>query len=152
MMGCYAQTELGHGSNIASLETLATLDEKTDEFVIHSPTPTSTKYWPGGLGLWANHAAVFAQCRVGENNFGVQCFLIPIRDMETHLPLKGIKVGDIGPKLGYNSKDNGWLMFDQVRIPRTNMLNRFSYIDKDGSFELRGNPKAIYQTMVEIRY
>jgi acyl-CoA oxidase len=72
--------------------------------------------------------------------------------METHLPLKGIKVGDIGPKLGYNSKDNGWIMFDQVRIPRTNMLARFAFIDKDGSFELRGNPKAIYQTMVEIRY
>jgi hypothetical protein len=41
------------------------------------------------------------------------------------MPLKGIKVGDIGTKLGYNSKDNGFLMFDQVRIPRTNMLNRF---------------------------
>jgi acyl-CoA oxidase len=144
MMGCYAQTELGHGSNIAGLETTASLDEETDEFVIHSPTVTSTKYWPGGLGLWANHAAVFAQCLVGENNFGVQCFLVPIRDMDTHNPLKGIKVGDIGPKQGYNSKDNGWIMFDQVRIPRTNMLNRFSYIDKDGSFELRGNPKAIY--------
>ena len=62
VMGCYAQTELGHGSNIAGLETTATLDIKTDEFVLHSPTPTSTKYWPGGLGLWGNRAAVFAQC------------------------------------------------------------------------------------------
>ena len=59
------------------------------------------------------------------NDFGIQCFIVPIRDTETHMPLKGIKVGDIGPKLGYNSKDNGFLMFDQVRIPRTNMLNRF---------------------------
>lgn len=111
-MGCYAQTEMGHGSNVAGLETTATLDLATDEFVIHSPTVTSTKFWPGGLGLWANYAAVFAQCIVGENNYGVNCFLVPIRDLETHLPLKGVKVGDIGPKLGYNSKDNGWLMFD----------------------------------------
>jgi acyl-CoA oxidase len=54
----------------------------------------------------------------------------------------------MGPKLGYNAKDNGWLIFDNVRVPRTNMLSRFAYIDKDGSLEIRGNPKAIYQTMV----
>jgi acyl-CoA oxidase len=60
------------------------------------------------------------------------------------MPCKGIKVGDIGPKLGYNSKDNGWLMFNEVRIPRTNMLCKFAYIDKDGSMEIRGNPRAIY--------
>lgn len=63
-----------------------------------------------------------------------------------------MKVGDIGTKLGYNSKDNGWMMFDSVRIPRVDMLCRYAYINKDGSFEMRGNPKAIYQTMVEIRY
>lgn len=75
-IGCYAQTELGHGSNIAGIETTATLDMKTDEFVIHSPTVTSTKYWPGGLGLWANHAIVFAQCLVEGNNFGVNAFMV----------------------------------------------------------------------------
>ena len=68
------------------------------------------------------------------------------------MPLTGISVGDIGPKLGYNSKDNGWLTFDQVRIPRTNMLSRFAYVTKEGELEIRGNPKALYQTMVEIRY
>ena len=47
LMGCYAQTELGHGSNVAGLETTATLDKATDEFIIHSPTITSTKFWPG---------------------------------------------------------------------------------------------------------
>lgn len=70
-LGCYAQTELGHGSNVAGIETTATLDLVTDEFVIHSPTVTSTKYWPGGLGLWANHAVVFARCIVDGNEFGV---------------------------------------------------------------------------------
>jgi len=72
--------------------------------------------------------------------------------MEDHMPCKGIKVGDLGAKIGYHSKDNGWLMLDHIRVPRTNMLARFAYIEKDGTFELRGNPKAIYQTMVEIRY
>ena len=60
------------------------------------------------------------------------------------MPCKGIQVGDIGPKLGYNTKDNGWLIFNQVRIPRTNMLCKFAYIDEEGSLEIRGNPKAIY--------
>lgn len=86
-MGCYAQTELGHGSNIAGIETTATLDMATDEFVIHSPTVTSTKYWPGGLGLWANHALVFARCIVEGNDYGVSAFIVPIRDLETHMPL-----------------------------------------------------------------
>jgi acyl-CoA oxidase len=75
-MGCYAQTELGHGSNVAGLETTATLDMNTDEFIIHSPTVTSTKFWPGGLGLWANHAVVFARLIVEGNDFGVQPFMV----------------------------------------------------------------------------
>ncbi|KAG6474525.1 hypothetical protein ZIOFF_068462 [Zingiber officinale] len=43
IIGCYAQTELGHGSNVQGLETTATFDPKTDEFVTHSPTLTSSK-------------------------------------------------------------------------------------------------------------
>lgn len=43
IIGCYAQTELGHGSNVQGLETTATFDPQTDEFVIHSPTLTSSK-------------------------------------------------------------------------------------------------------------
>jgi len=70
--------------------------------------------------------------------------MVQIRDVDTHLPLHGIQVGDIGPKLGYQSKDNGWLIMNQIRIPRTNMLSRFGAINKDGSFKSFGNPKAIY--------
>lgn len=51
ILGCYAQTELGHGSNVAGLETTATLDKATDEFVIHTPNIKATKFWPGALGL-----------------------------------------------------------------------------------------------------
>lgn len=87
ILGCYAQTELGHGSNISGIETTATLDKNTDEWIIHSPTVTSTKFWAGGLGMWANHAVVFAQCNVDENNYGVMAFIVPLRDKETHKPL-----------------------------------------------------------------
>jgi acyl-CoA oxidase len=71
ILGCYAQTEIGHGSNVASLETTATLDLATDEFVIHTPTITATKYWPGDLGRFSSHALVFARTIVGDNDYGV---------------------------------------------------------------------------------
>jgi acyl-CoA oxidase len=34
------------------------------------------------------------------------------------MPLPGIECGDMGPKLGYNSKNNGWCTFNNVKIPR----------------------------------
>lgn len=71
ILGCYAQTELGHGSNVAHLETTATLDKLTDEFVIHSPTITSTKFWPGDLGRFSSHAIVFARLLVGDKDYKV---------------------------------------------------------------------------------
>mmetsp|Transcript_5432 Transcript_5432/g.9155 ORF Transcript_5432/g.9155 Transcript_5432/m.9155 type:complete len:169 (+) Transcript_5432:465-971(+) len=155
IIGCYAQTEIGHGSNVASLETTATFDEKTDEFVIDTPTPTATKWWPGELGLTANHALVFARLIVeqdGEkNDYGVAPFVVPIRDRNTHKHLKGVKTGDMGPKLGYASKDNGWLTMDKVRIPRDNMLSRFQKIDRDGSFSLQGDLRILYSTMLSTR-
>ena len=70
-MGGYAQTELGHGSNVAGLETTATLDLKTDEFVVNTPSIRATKYWPGSLGLQATHSVVFARLIVDENDYGV---------------------------------------------------------------------------------
>ena len=60
-VGTYAQTELGHGTFLRGLETTATFDPDTDEFIVHSPTLTSTKWWPGGLGKTATHAVVMAR-------------------------------------------------------------------------------------------
>lgn len=54
--GCFAMTELGHGSNIAGLETTATFDIDSDEFIIHSPSTTATKWWIGGAAESATHA------------------------------------------------------------------------------------------------
>lgn len=84
IMGCYAQTEIGHGSNVAGLETTATLDKSTDEFVINSPTPTSTKYWPGDLGRFSTHGVVFARLLVDGNDYGVNAFVVQFRDLETY--------------------------------------------------------------------
>ena len=51
---------MGHGTFIRGLETTATYDSQTEEFVLHSPTITAYKWWPGGLGKTANCAVVMA--------------------------------------------------------------------------------------------
>lgn len=70
--------------------------------------------------------------------------MVQIRNMETHEPLPGIEVGDIGAKLGYNSIDNGYLMFNNVKVPRSALLCRFSEITKDGDFEMKSDPRMLY--------
>lgn len=47
LYGSYAMTELGHGSFTRGFETTATFDRVADEFVIHTPTDTATKWWIG---------------------------------------------------------------------------------------------------------
>lgn len=133
------------------LETTATLDKATDEFVIHSPTKTSTKFWPGDLGRYSTHAAVFARLVVDGKDYGVHSFLVQLRDLNTYKHLKGVKTGDIGPKFGYTQKDNGWAIFNQVRIPRTNMLMGMAEVSKDGAFKKVGDPRVLYATMMLIR-
>ena len=151
IIGCYAQTELGHGSNVAGLETTATLDLARDEFVIHTPSIKAVKFWPGNLGIQATHAIVFARCIANEADYGVQPFIVQIRDLDTFEPLPGVEVGDIGTKLGYNTVDNGYLRFSLVRVPRYALLSRFCSIDEQGDFEMKANPKIIYQIMVQTR-
>jgi len=144
IIGGYAQTELGHGSNVADLETTATLDLKTDEFVIHTPSIRATKYWPGSIGLQSTHNIVFARALVDGNDYGVQPFMVQVRSTEDHKLLPGVEAGDVGEKLGYATMDNGYLSFDKVRIPRTNLLSRFVEIDKEGNFSLNGDPRMVY--------
>lgn len=49
-------------------------------------------------------------------DYGMHAFIVPIRDLETHKPLPGITIGDIGPKFGYNGVDNGFLRFEYVKL------------------------------------
>lgn len=99
-IGCYAQTELGHGSNVRGLETTATWNPDDKTFTIHSPSLTASKWWIGSLGRTANHAVVMAQLIIDGKAYGPHPFVVHIRDMKTHEPLENIHVFDIGPKFG----------------------------------------------------
>lgn len=152
MIGTYAQTELGHGSDVSGLETTATLDKDTDEWVINTPNERATKFWPGSMAVSANHAMVFCRLIVNNKDFGPQPILCPIRSYEDHMPLPGITVGEVGTKLGYNAVDNGFLSFNNVRVPRENMMMRFSCITKEGDLEMRGDLRMLYNIMVQTRF
>uniref|UniRef100_A0A672HU91 Acyl-coenzyme A oxidase n=1 Tax=Salarias fasciatus TaxID=181472 RepID=A0A672HU91_SALFA len=151
VVGTYAQTEMGHGTHLRGLETTATYDPSTQEFVMNSPTVSSIKWWPGGLGKTSNHAIVLAQLHTRGNCHGLHAFIVPLRDMNTHQPLPGIVVGDIGPKFGFHEVDNGFLKLENVRIPRENMLMKYSKVEPDGTYLKPPSDKLTYGTMVFIR-
>jgi acyl-CoA oxidase len=75
-MGTYAQTEIGHGSNVAGIQTTATYDKKTDEFIINTPSITATKWWPGDLGNFSSHGMVFSRLVIDDQDYGVMPFLV----------------------------------------------------------------------------
>ena len=143
--GAFAMTEIGHGSNVRDLETVARLDAATDEWVIHSPTETATKTWIGNAAVHARMASVFAQLEVNGERYGVHAFVVPLRDADGRV-LPGIRIEDNGPKMGLNGVDNGRISFDQVRVPRENLLNRFGDVDRDGQYhsEIAGESKRFF--------
>ena len=122
LQGAYAQTELGHGSNVRGIETMATYDPATQSFDLHSPTEASTKWWPGGLGKTATHAVVYARLLLKGRDMGLHAFIVELRDPATHRSLPGIELGDIGPKLGFNTVDNGYARFSPARAPAPGLL------------------------------
>ncbi|XP_008068290.1 peroxisomal acyl-coenzyme A oxidase 1 isoform X1 [Carlito syrichta] len=151
IIGTYAQTEMGHGTHLRGLETTATYDPETQEFILNSPTVTSIKWWPGGLGKTSNHAIVLAQLITKGKCYGLHAFIVPLREIGTHKPLPGITVGDIGPKFGYDEMDNGYLKMDNYRIPRENMLMKYAQVKPDGTYVNPLSNKLTYGTMVFVR-
>lgn len=133
LLGCFAMTETGHGSDVQALETTATYDPATKEFAIDSPTPSSRKDYIGGAAQTARVAAVFAQLITDGEGHGVHCFVVPIRDDEGN-DLPGVTTSDCHYKGGLPGVDNGRIQFDQVRIPRENLLNKYADVAEDGTY------------------
>src|SRR3954449_5843775 len=131
--GCFAMTESGHGSNVQALRTTATYDPETQEFVVYTPDDDARKDYIGNAARDGRIAAVFAQLIVGGEERGVHALLVPLRDDDGAL-LPGIRIEDCGPKLGLDGVDNGRIWFDDVRVPRENLLDRYASVDEDGVY------------------
>lgn len=139
LLGCFAMTERGHGSDVQNLETTATYDRETQEFVVHSPSDSAQKTYIGNAARHGRMAAVFAQLHTpgpdgdpGESH-GVHCLVVPIRDEDGN-PMPGVTIGDHGHKGGLLCVDNGTILFDNVRVPRTALLNRFGDVSEEGEY------------------
>ncbi len=131
--GCFAMTETGHGSNVRDIETTAQFDRATDEFVINTPNQSARKDYIGNAAQHGRLAIVFAQLVISDENYGVHAFLVPIRDDDGTV-CDGIGIEDCGEKLGLNGVDNGRIWFEDVRIPRENLLDRFGQVGADGEY------------------
>jgi len=132
-VGCFALTELGYGNNAVEMETTAIYDKETKEFIINTPNPLAQKYWITNGAVHAKHCVVFAQLKIGDAEHGIHGFVVPIRD-ENLQPVADVIVEDMGYKMGVNGVDNAKLSFDNVRVPRENLLNKFSDVAEDGTF------------------
>ncbi|KNX39155.1 acyl-CoA oxidase [Luteipulveratus halotolerans] len=133
LLGSFGMTEVGHGSNVQRLETTATYDAATGDLVIHTPTESAVKTYIGNAAQDARMAVIFAQLITDEGGHGVHAVLVPVRD-EAGAALPGVTIGDNGVKAGLPGVDNGTFAFDQVRVPKANLLNAFGDIDDNGHY------------------
>ncbi len=131
--GCFAMTETGHGSDVQSIRTTATYDTSRQEFVIHTPDDEARKDYIGNVARDGRLAAVFAQLITAGERRGVHVLLVPIRD-ERGRPCPNVRIEDCGHKGGLNGVDNGRLWFNQVRVPREALLDRFGSVAPDGTY------------------
>ena len=131
--GCFAMTETGHGSDVQSLRTTATYDVAREEFVVSTPDDAARKDYIGNAARDGRIAVVFAQLVTEGESQGVHAFVVPIRD-EAGSPCPGVRIEDCGHKGGLNGVDNGRLRFDDVRVPRDALLDRYGAVAADGTY------------------
>lgn len=147
LMGCFAMTETGHGSNVQALGTVARYDTASREFVITTPGDHARKDYIGNAARHAELAVVFAQLEVDGRSQGVHAFVVPIRVGGE--PAPGVRIEDDGRKMGLNGVDNGRIWFDGVRVPREALLNRFADVTPEGVYESAiDNPNRRFFTML----
>ncbi len=143
--GCFAMSELHHGSNVRDVETVARYDAQAGNFVVHTPTDGARKEWIGNAARHGRMATVFAQLEVDGKALGVHALLVPLRDVQGKV-LPGVRIEDCGLKMGLNGVDNGRIWFDHVRVPRENLLDRFGGVDEKGEYtsSIPGDSKRFF--------
>ncbi|MET9096394.1 acyl-CoA dehydrogenase [Streptomyces cyaneofuscatus] len=147
LMGCFAMTETGHGSNVQALGTIARYDAAAQEFVITTEGDQARKDYIGNAARHGELAVVFAQLEVGGESEGVHAFVVPIRSGGEAVP--GVDIEDDGRKMGLNGVDNGRIRFDGVRVPREALLNRFADVTPEGVYKSTiDNPDRRFFTML----
>jgi acyl-CoA oxidase len=133
LMGCFAMTETGHGSDVQQLRTTCAYEPSTGTFDLHTPHEAARKDYIGNAARDGRMAVVFAQLITGGRRYGVHAWLVPIRDADGR-PMPGVTIGDDGHKAGLLGVDNGRLSFDHVTVPREMLLDRYGQVAADGTY------------------
>ncbi len=128
-------TEIGHGSDTKNLETEAIYHHETRSFILNTPTETGYKFWIGGAAEIANMAVIWAQLIIKGKKYGIHPFVVPLRDRSTLKVFEGVIIGDCGSKIGLHLIDNGYIGFNNYKIPAENILDRVSGVDQNGNFK-----------------
>jgi acyl-CoA oxidase len=131
--GCIVMTEIGHGSNVQGLRTTATYDPDTQEFVIHTPDDDARKDFIGNSARDGRIGIVFARLIVADTDHGIHALIVTLRDEHSRVT-DGITIEDCGDKLGLNGVDNGTISFDQLRVPREALLDRYAQVSPEGVY------------------
>merc|ERR1719290_565306 len=148
-IGCFGLTELGYGNNAVEMETTAIYDQETKEFIVNTPHPLAQKYWITNGAVHAKHVVVMAQLIVKGKNEGIHAILVRMRDNDLKT-MPGVTIEDMGYKMGLNGVDNAKLSFDNVRVPRTALLNRYSDVSEEGVFSSSiGSGRARFLTVAD---
>jgi acyl-CoA oxidase len=140
LVGCFAMTETGHGSNVQALRTTATYDDQAQELVVHTPDDDARKDYIGNAARDGRIAAVFAQLIVGGESRGVHALFVPLRDEDGNV-LPGVRIEDCGAKLGLDGVDNGRISFDHMRVPRGALLDRYAQVSPEGEYTSRSRTR-----------
>eukprot|EP01059_Diplonema_ambulator_P027641 TRINITY_DN4600_c0_g2_i1.p1 TRINITY_DN4600_c0_g2~~TRINITY_DN4600_c0_g2_i1.p1 ORF type:complete len:502 (+),score=124.56 TRINITY_DN4600_c0_g2_i1:57-1508(+) len=129
LLGCFSLTEkLAGVSSGLVVNTTADWDPASQTFLIKSPTPGATKNWIS-QGLVADKTVVIADLRINGKSYGPHGFFINLREAGEVVP--GVVHGDMGKKTVGNDLDNAWIAFDNVRVPKDALLNRYADIVND---------------------
>jgi len=142
-IGCFGLTEVLAGVNSGLVvETKATYDVSSDEFVIDTPNNGAAKNWIS-QGLVADRAIVVADLIISGKSYGPQAFLVPFRDSQSGRLLSGIDAVDMGRKTIGNDLDNARLTFRGFRCQRSSLCSRYLEVDQNGTVKTHGSKRTM---------
>ncbi len=136
LLGGFAMTEMAGGSDVQGISTEAVYDHATRSFVLTTPNDGARKAYIGNAAKHGEAMVVFAQLKMSADaeSLGVHAFIVPVREKAGNTK-PGVTIEDCGHKVGLNGIDNGYLAFDNVRVPYDSMLDRFAQIDDAGEYK-----------------